>query len=43
MCICVSVTLPVQTAPQSQGPPGTRGLQLARPVAGRLLHAAGWG
>lgn len=37
--------VPVQTAPESQEPPSTRGPQWARTVAAHLLHtgALGWG
>lgn len=39
MCVCV--ILPAQKAPQSRGPPGTRGPRLARTAAGHLPPAGG--
>lgn len=43
--VCINVTVPVQTAPQNQAAPGTRGPQSARTVAWRHLPAwgKGWG
>lgn len=41
--VCVCEIVPVQTALQSRGHPGTRGPQWARTVGGRLLPAGGGG